>query len=271
MGCCRPGRRSNRLLISNHTRPMSWLGPASSGAHPRTKGAVLRRWAPALNTADHKGSPGGSRCQASHRGPLRSGRRKQTSRTRGRRFAEKPSGPAAGDGSTGRAHGQEGVARWATRRAWDSHAFETGCGPRETESVRRLCGRCYASAKRHAWRTRFDRQRAFAVGVATARPEWTALAGALARRCAALRACWSMGKLDGQGHAAVLRDQLRNPGGLLANEHVQRELTSLDHVECLFPHGGGAGVSNRRRHGIDQRERRIRCTDGASLSRCSRE
>lgn len=114
-------------------------------------------------------------------------------------------------------------------------------------------------------RTRFDRQRAFAVGVATARPEWTALAGALARRCAALRACWSMGKLDGQGHAAVLRDQLRNPGGLLANEHVQRELTSLDHVECLFPHGGGAGVSNRRRHGIDQRERRIRCTDGASL------
>ena len=24
---------------SNHTRPMSWLGPASSGAHPRTKGA----------------------------------------------------------------------------------------------------------------------------------------------------------------------------------------------------------------------------------------
>lgn len=25
--------------VSNHTRPMSWLGPASSGAHPRTKGA----------------------------------------------------------------------------------------------------------------------------------------------------------------------------------------------------------------------------------------
>ena len=25
--------------LSNHTRPMSWLGPASSGAHPRTKGA----------------------------------------------------------------------------------------------------------------------------------------------------------------------------------------------------------------------------------------
>src|SRR3546814_18825888 len=24
---------------SNHTRPMSWLGPALSGAHPRTKGA----------------------------------------------------------------------------------------------------------------------------------------------------------------------------------------------------------------------------------------
>ncbi|ARR12624.1 hypothetical protein B7L66_10630 [Xanthomonas citri pv. citri] len=25
--------------VSKHTRPMSWLGPASSGAHPRTKGA----------------------------------------------------------------------------------------------------------------------------------------------------------------------------------------------------------------------------------------
>ncbi|AYN19589.1 hypothetical protein D3M96_02980 [Alcaligenes aquatilis] len=27
--------------VSNHTRPMSWLGSVSSGAHPRTKGAQL--------------------------------------------------------------------------------------------------------------------------------------------------------------------------------------------------------------------------------------
>ena len=36
----------------------------------------LRRRAPAPNTADHKGSPGGSRSLASHRGTLRSGREK---------------------------------------------------------------------------------------------------------------------------------------------------------------------------------------------------
>src|SRR3546814_14203892 len=84
-------------------------------------------------------------------------------------------------------------------------------------------------------RAGFDRQRAFAVGVATARPEGAGLAGALARRSAALRASGSLGNLDGQRGAAVLRDQLRNPCGLLADEHVQGELSGLDPGECLVP------------------------------------
>ena len=42
-------------------------------------------------------------------------------------------------------------------------------------------------------------------------------------------------------------------------------MSALDHVQRLFPDGGGAGVGNRRGHGVDQRERCIRCADGATL------
>jgi hypothetical protein len=162
---------------------------------------------------------------------------------------------------------QEGVARWASRRACGTRATPPMAGmahgERGGQAPLRPPPLVRRGARRHAWTCRFDRQRAFAVGVATARPERAALAGALARGCAALRASRPLGNLDGQGRAAVLRDQLRNPGGLLADEHVQGELSGLDHVERLFPDGRGAGVGNRRGHGVDQRERRIRCADGA--------
>ena len=134
---------------------MSWLGPASSGAHPRTKGARF--------------CTGGHR----HRIPLT---------TKGLRVARAAwqaiGGPFAVGGRNtdqqntretvrgkdtfrSRSRGRLGGTRTRTRRRCalgvpqgmrdTGHAFETGCGPRETESVRRLCGRCYASAKRHAW------------------------------------------------------------------------------------------------------------------------
>src|SRR3546814_5582986 len=75
--------------------------------------------------------------------------------------------------------------------------------------------------------------------------EGAGLAGALARRCAALRTSRPLGNLDGQRGAAVLHDQLRNPCGLLADEHIQCELSGLDHVERLLPHGGGSGVDRK--------------------------
>ena len=49
------------FAVSAFTRPLSWLGPASSGAHPRTKGArSFHRWAPVSNTANPEGSPDAS-------------------------------------------------------------------------------------------------------------------------------------------------------------------------------------------------------------------
>ena len=93
--------------VSNHTRPMSWLGPASSGAHPRTKGARFcaggHRHRIPLTT---KGLPVARAAWQAIGGPFAGAEEMQISRTRGRRFAEKlPSGPAAGDGWAGRAHG----------------------------------------------------------------------------------------------------------------------------------------------------------------------
>ncbi len=92
---------------SNHTRPMSWLGPASSGAHPRTKGARFctggHRHRLPLTT---KGLPVARAAWQATGGPFAEAGEMQINRTRRRRFAEKlPSGPAAGDGWAGRAHG----------------------------------------------------------------------------------------------------------------------------------------------------------------------
>lgn len=95
----------------------------------------LRRRAPAPNTADREGSPDGSHRQAIG-GPFAAAEGMQTRRTRGVRFAEKPpSGPAAGAGRTGRAHGARrrcalgrpaGHAGHGPRRRW--RAWLTGNG-----------------------------------------------------------------------------------------------------------------------------------------------
>src|SRR3546814_15337179 len=87
----------------------------------------------------------------------------------------------------------------------------------------------------------------------TALPKRAALAAALTRGCAALRACRPLGNLDGQGRDAVLRDQLRNPCSLLSDEYVQRKLSSFDHVERLFPDSGSARVGDRRGHRSEER------------------
>ena len=93
--------------VSNHTRPMSWLRPASSGAHPRTKGARCftggHRHRIPLTT---KGLRVARAAWPAIGGPFADAEDIQISRTRRRRFAEKlPSGPAAGDGCARRAHG----------------------------------------------------------------------------------------------------------------------------------------------------------------------
>ena len=191
---------------------MSWFAPASSGAHPRTKGARFcaggHRHRIPLTT---KGLRVARAAWQATGGPFAEAGEMQISRTRRRRFAEKlPSGPAAGDDQAGRAHGQEGVARWASRRACGTQAAPPMAGTAHGERGRSGAFAAAAARARGTTlgRAGFDRQRAFAVGVATARPEWAALAGALARRCAALWARRSVGNLDGQGRAAVLRDQL---------------------------------------------------------------
>lgn len=135
---------------------MSWLGPASSGAHPRTKGARFctggHRYRIPLTM---KGLRVARAAWQAIGGPFAEAGEIQISRTRERRFAEKsPSGPAAGDGQAGRAHGQEGVVRWAaSRRACGTRATpaDGGHGSRGTGSVRDLYGRCGAGARPHAW------------------------------------------------------------------------------------------------------------------------
>ena len=211
---------------------MSWLGPASSGAHPRTKGARFctgghrhrlplttkglpvaraawqatgRPFAEGGRNADQQNARGAARREATFRSRGRG--RLGGTRTRIKKAlrAGRPAGHAAecGTGATppkaGTAHGERGR----------SGAFAA--------ATARARGAALGAAG-------FDWQRAFAVRVAAARPERAALAAALARGCAALRACRPLGNLDGQGGAAVLRNQLRNPRGLLADEHVQGEL-----------------------------------------------
>ena len=182
---------------------MSWLGPASSGAHPRTKGAVLHRRAPAPITADHEGSPGGSCSLASHRETLREGGRnadQQNARGAARReatFRSRGRGRLGGTRTD-----QEGVARWASRRACGGvrdratppkAARLTGNG-----AVRSLCGRYGAGARRRAWSCRIRLAACLCSpgsGCTTRTGRSCRCAGAWVR---ALRACRPLGNLDGQ-------------------------------------------------------------------------
>src|SRR3546814_3434506 len=74
----------------------------------------------------------------------------QISRTRGMRFAEKlPSGPVAGAARRDARTDQEGVARWASRRACGTRATPPMAGTAHGERgrVRNLGGRCGAGAR----------------------------------------------------------------------------------------------------------------------------
>ena len=145
--------------VSNHTRPMSWLGPASSGAHPRTKGARFcaggHRHRIPLTT---KGLRVARATWQTIRGPFAEAEKMQISRTRRKRFAEElPSGPAAGDGWAGRAHGRRRrCALGVPQGVRDTgHAADGGHGSRGMGSVRSPCGRYCAGARHHAWTRRF--------------------------------------------------------------------------------------------------------------------
>ena len=94
---------------------------------------VLHRRAPAPITADHEGSPGGSCSLASHRETLRRGRKKRRSTERAWCGSQRSYLQVPRPGTAGRdAHtDQEGVARWASRRACGGvrdrgHAAEGG-------------------------------------------------------------------------------------------------------------------------------------------------
>ena len=100
---------------------------------------VLHRRAPAPITADHEGSPGGSCSLASHRETLRRGRKKRRSTERAWCGSQRSYLQVPRPGTAGRdAHtDQEGVARWASRRACGGvrdrgHAAEGGHGSRGT-------------------------------------------------------------------------------------------------------------------------------------------
>ncbi|SSW73788.1 hypothetical protein AVE30378_06135 [Achromobacter veterisilvae] len=145
--------------VSNHTRPMSWLGPASSGAHPRTKGARFcaggHRHRIPLTTKGLRVAR--AAWQATGR-PLRSGRKKHRSAERAWRGSQRSYLQFPWPGTAGRdAHmDQEGIARWASRRACGTRATppmaDTAHGKRR--AVRSLCGRCGAGVRHRAWTCR---------------------------------------------------------------------------------------------------------------------
>jgi hypothetical protein len=51
-----------------------------------------------------------------------------------------------------------------------------------------------------------------------------------------------------QGRRAVMLNQLGNPGGLLGDEILERQLPSLNPVERLFPDGSGRRIRDGGRH-----------------------
>lgn len=140
---------------------MSWLGPASSGAHPRTKGARFctggHRHRIPLTT---KGLPMVRAAWQAIGGPFTGAEETQIRRTRAALFAKE---------ATFRSHGRHG---WAGR-AHESgrqcalgvpqgmrdmgHTADGGHDSRSTGSVRSLCGRCcygVECARHHAWTRR---------------------------------------------------------------------------------------------------------------------
>ena len=147
------------------------------------------------------------------------------------RFAEKPlqvlrPGPAGRDAHTE----QEGVARWGVPQGmWTNNAADGGHGSRGTGAVRRLCGHRHwygVDARHHAWTCRLPP----AACLCSRGSDCTTRTGRSCRFAGAWVRCTAdkpvLGNLDGQGRAAVLRDQLRNPGGLFADEHIQGELSA---------------------------------------------
>ena len=165
MGCGRPGRRWNRLLIKQ-SHPAHVVAGAGivwrTSAH---KGSpLLHRRAPAPNTADRKGSPDGLRGRQAIGGPFAIGGRnadQQNARgaVRGEATFRSRLARVEGDGWAGRAHGAGRRCALGVPRGMR----DTGCaangghGPRGTGSVRGSCGRCCSGvgdARRHAWMCR---------------------------------------------------------------------------------------------------------------------
>ena len=182
---------------------MSWLGPASSGAHPRTKGAVLHRRAPAPITADHEGSPGGSCSLASHRETLRRGRKKRRSTERAWCGSQRSYLQVPRPGTAGRDAPRIKKALRAGRPAGHAAECGTGATPPKAgtahgerggqEPLRPL--RRGREAPRLSCRIRLAACLCSPGSGCTTR---TGRAAALARGCAALRACRPLGNLDGQ-------------------------------------------------------------------------
>jgi len=137
---------------------MSWLGPASSGAHPRTKGARfcagghrhrIPLTAKGLRMA-RTGKPSGDPSQ--RRKEYRRGERAGCGSRRSHLQVPRP-GTARRDAHTE----QEGVARGGVPQGVrdTGHAADGGHGSRGTGSVRRPCARSCVDARHHAWTCQF--------------------------------------------------------------------------------------------------------------------
>ncbi len=92
----------------------------------------------------------------------------------------------------------------------------------------------------------FLRLRAFAIGVAVARPERAVLAAALAHRGAALRAAPRGRQLEGERCATVLLHELGDPGRLLGDDS-NKNLASIEGYEYY-----GALANSVEKHGIEK-------------------
>lgn len=139
---------------------------------------------------------------------------------------------------------------------WDSRHFQGTSGRLRLAALARAAKCALAGV---------DGQRTLAIWIPAAGPKWSALAGALACRGAAVGTGWPLRDLDCQAGAAILLDQLCDPGRLFFDERVEVELPRLDHVQGLFPDRRCPWIRNGGGHGIDQGICRIRCADRPAL------
>lgn len=198
-------RSSVEPPLSQHSHPTHIVVGVGIAWHTSAhKGCPLfRRRAPAPNTIDLEGSPGGS-CGSSRRatrGPLTADAKNTDQDNSQDRDSRKNYLLASWTEAVcrGARTVAEGVARWLSRRAAGRIAMSPDEGRHgggiQDISVCLGLAAGLAGATTRAF-VALDRQRTFAVRIASAGPERPTLAGTLTCECAAVWACWSLRDLD---------------------------------------------------------------------------